>query len=273
MRASWEALHAGLTRSVRSLQAEKSFATLQQQHPALTRFDDADALVAFLTSKRGDLDEKDALLRALATLAQGDAHGEVASSLLWLGLWPGLDAIHRRRTRLYFDAPDDLVSQIAEAFTEESAALDPTRVQRVAATLVRSTERRVLEARAEAWREARTMQPRGDIWALDEPPPACRRSRLGLLPTLGVHEDLAYLRAWLAESVGDDAELVLGVLVLEETQREAGTRLGLSHDVARKRFQRAFTRLRAHAAKSLSHFGPETRVCRKTGTPTGRSAT
>ncbi|MFN7702522.1 MAG: hypothetical protein ACK5U8_31860, partial [Deltaproteobacteria bacterium] len=58
-----------------------------------------------------------------------------------------------------------------------------------------------------------------------------------------------------------DAELLLAVLVLDETQREAGERLGLTHDAARKRFQRALGRLREHLATSLSHSGRESRVC------------
>lgn len=260
MRASWEALHAGLARSVRTLQAEQSFNTIRQQHTPFGRFDDVDALVAHLTSKFGDRDEKDTLLGLLATLVQDGEQRDLASALLWLGLWPGLDAIHRRRTRHYLDAPDDLVSEIADAFSEEIAALDLTRVHRVAATLVRSTERRVLEARASAWRETNTVQPSGDIWALDEPPPARRDSRLGLPPTLSPDEDIEHLRAWLTPIVGADAELVLAVLVLEETQREAAQRLGLSHDAARKRFQRAFARIRQHARESLSQSDPETRV-------------
>ena len=260
MRASWEALHAGLARSVRSLQADTAFTTIKQQYPAFERFAEPGAVVAYLTSRLGDRDDKDALLGVLATLVQQGEHKELAAPLLWLGLWPGLDAIHRRRTRHFLDAPDDLVSEIADALTHEIAALDLTAVTRVAATLVRSTERRVLEGRARVWTETSTVTPMGEVWALDEPPPACRESRLGLLPTVDVDEDLALLRAWLEPVVGEDAELVLAVLVLEETQREAGARLGLSHDAARKRFQRAFARLREHVARSLSQSGSETRV-------------
>ncbi len=260
MRASWEALHAGLARSVRFLQALDSFTTLKQQHGALARFDDPLSLVEYLASKRGDLDEKDAIVGVLATLVQDGEHRELAAPLLWLGLWPGLDAIHRRRTRHFLNAPDDLVSEIADAFTREVAALDLTRVTRVAATLVRSTERRVLEGREREWTETNTVQPRGDIWALDEPPPAFRESKLGLVLALDVDDELAAVGAWLESVIGEDAELVLAVLVLEETQREAGERLGLSHDAARKRFQRAFARIRQQAAQQLSHSGPETRV-------------
>lgn len=271
MRASWEALHAGLVRSVRSLQAEQSFTTIKRHYVVLARFDDIDALITFLTSKRGELADKDTILGVLAALVHDVEHRELAIPLLWLGLWPGLDGVHRRRTRHFLDAPDELVSEIASAFIEQVYALDLHRVHRVAATLVRSTERRVLEGRAREWAETNTVQPRGETWALQEPPPMWRGSRLGLLPTVDAEADLAALRAWLEAAVGEDAELVLAVLVLDETQREAGARLGLSHAAARKRFQRAIGRLREQFAKGLSHSGSETRVWKVSANAAPRS--
>jgi RNA polymerase sigma-70 factor (ECF subfamily) len=260
MRASWEALHAGLARSVRSLKADIAFNDLQQRHVELARFAEPGAVVAYLASKLGDRDEKDRILGVLATLVQRGEHSELAAALLWLGLWPGLDAVYRRRTRHFLDGPDELVSEIAGALTHEVAELDLRAVRRVAATLVRSTERRVLEGRAREWAETNTVTPMGEVWALDDPSPTCRDSILGLPPTLSLDEDLAHLRAWLEPIVGEDCELVLAVLVLEETQREAGARLGLTHEAARKRFQRAFARLRRHTAQALSQLPRETRV-------------
>ena len=98
MRARWEALHAALDRSVRSLQAEQAFQQARQ-HPALARFDQPFEVVEYLASKGGDLDEKDRLLGVLVTLVQRREHHELVSGLLWLGLWPGLDAVYRRRQR------------------------------------------------------------------------------------------------------------------------------------------------------------------------------
>lgn len=236
-----------------------AFTTIKQ-HPVFERFAEPGAVVAYLTSKLGDRDEKDALLGVLATLVQQGEQKELAAPMLWLGLWPGLDAIHRRRTRHFLHAPDELASEIADALTHEIAELDLACVVRVAATLVRSTERRVLEGRAREWTETNTVTPMGEISAIRDPSPADRISRLGLPPTLNVDEDLVHLRAWLEPAVGEDTELVLAVLVLEETQREAGVRLGISHDAARKRFQRAFARVRQHAADSLSQPGGRTRV-------------
>jgi DNA-directed RNA polymerase specialized sigma24 family protein len=274
MRASWEALHAGLDRSVRTLQADQAFQQAKQLHPALAGFDEPKKLVAHLTSKAGDLDEKDRILGTLVTLVQRREHHEVASALLWLGLWPGLDAVYRRRLRHFRDQPDELVAELAEAFTALVERLDLTAVHRVAATLVRSTERDVMDHRKRRWAEVNhglegeANEPLRDLeggifsaswfdkaslqrWAASDHD----------LPSLSFEEDVAVLRAWLEPIVGADAELLLAVLVLDETQREAGERLGLTHDAARKRFQRALGRLREHLATSLSHSGRESRVC------------
>ena len=47
MRARWEALHAALDRSVRSLQAQQAFQQARQ-HPALARFDQPFEVVEYL---------------------------------------------------------------------------------------------------------------------------------------------------------------------------------------------------------------------------------
>jgi len=51
------------------------------------------------------------------------------------------------------------------------------------------------------------------------------------------------VRGWLDAVVETDRELLERVLIHDQTQKEAGEALGLSHDAARKRFQRAISRL------------------------------
>ncbi len=279
MRASWEALHAGLGRSVRTLQADQAFQKAKLHHPALARFDQPHKLVEYLASKGGDRDEKDRILGVLVTLVQRREHHELASALLWLGLWPGLDAVYRRRQRHFRGEPDELVAELADAFTALVGRLDLDVVHRVAATLVRSTERDVVERRKRVWAEAphlvevdpfepvrdhkdrivvasRLDRAAREVWVASQ-----AESQLGVAAGLSFEEDVTALRTWLERVVGEDAELVLAVLVLDETQREAGKRLGLSHDASRKRFQRALAPLREHLAKTLSHSGLVGRVC------------
>jgi len=266
MRATWEALHVGLERSVRSLQAAQVFQQAKQQCPVLDGFDEPMKLLAHLTSKAGDLDQKDRILGSLVTLVQERQHHEVASALLWLGLWPGLDAVYRRRLRHFRDQPDELVAEMSEVFTVLVERLDLAVVHRVAATLVRSTERDVMDHRKRRWAEdthgleGEPNEPlrelEGHIFSASwfDKVSLERWAALGNeLPSLSFDEDVAVLRAQLWPTVGADADLLLAVVALGETQREAGERLGLSHDAARKRYQRALRRLRQHVAASLSH--------------------
>ncbi|HQG03873.1 MAG TPA: hypothetical protein PK838_06075, partial [Thermoleophilia bacterium] len=199
---------------------------------------------------------------------------DLAATLLWLGLWPGLDAVYRRRLGHFSGEPDELVAELASAFTELVERLDLDAVHRVAATLVRSTQRDVMDHRKRAWAaanhelEGEPNEPlrdlEGDIWRASwfDKVSFQRWAATGnALPSLSFDEDVAMLRAGLVPVVGEDADLLVAVLVLDETQREAGERLGLTHDAARKRFQRALRRLREHLAKSLSHSSREVRVC------------
>jgi RNA polymerase sigma-70 factor (ECF subfamily) len=207
-------------------------------------------------------------------MVQQREHHEVASALLWLGLWPGLSGVYGRRVRHFNGEPDELVAEIARAFTELVERLDLAAVHRVAATLVRSTERDVMYRRKRTWLPAsdglrvdhEEMSTSIDAeeddgiaswfdkaslkrWAETE-----HGSALGLTPGLSFDEDVALLRAWLEPVVGEDAELLIAVLVLDESRREVGERLGLATDSGRKRVQRAVARLKKHLARSLSRF-------------------
>lgn len=267
MRARWEALHAGLARSVRTLHAEQSFQEAKAQHPALAGFDDAEKVVAHLITWGGDGDDKDRILAALVTMVQAREHDWLARALLWLGLWPGLSGIFARRIRHFAGEVNELLAEIARAFTELVERLDLTKAHRVAATLVRSTERDVMYRMKRAWAEPKTQQE--DSSDADGDPndascfdgPSIERwlgrehgSSLGLTQGLSFEEDMAVLRAWLEPVVGEDAELILAVLVEGESRREVGERLGLASDSGRKRIQRAVARLKTHLAKSAVPF-------------------
>ena len=76
------------------------------------------------------------------------------------------------------------------------------------------------------------------------PPPDRPDSVFGL--PLGIDADTAagMILGSLAGMIGDDADLVVAVVIVGEGQREAASRLGISHDAARKRYQRSMVRLR-----------------------------
>ncbi|HEX7840089.1 MAG TPA: hypothetical protein VF469_21580 [Kofleriaceae bacterium] len=67
--------------------------------------------------------------------------------------------------------------------------------------------------------------------------------------------ELVALREHLVPVIGADADLVLAVAVLELDQHEAAKQLGITHDVARKRFQRALLRVRAQLTASSPRGG------------------
>ncbi len=265
MRVTWEALKESLVRSIGTLGARKQYEAMRARRRVPQRFADAGALLAYLNEPGGDLDEKDDIYGVLidATRARG-VDAELAVALIWLGLWPGLDAVYRRRLRDFIKKPDELVSEIGTRFIAFVQGADLDRINRVAATLVLNVERDVFEGLKRKWAdEARRadLTPEDDDDQDDDDTGDRREARaspvlrtggesvLGQPPRLDPDEDVRALRDILADIVGDDADLVIGAAVYGESQREVGERLGLSHDAARKRFQRAMARIRAHFAE------------------------
>jgi DNA-directed RNA polymerase specialized sigma24 family protein len=252
MRARWEALLASLEQSVRSLEAERQFDEMKQRHPVLQTFEEPGALVEHLNGRSGDLDEKDAIYGALVRIVQARGRdAPLATSLVWLGLWPGLDAIYRRRVHLFPGHPEELVSDLGDCFTALVEELDFGCVQRVAANLVWSTEREVIVRRREKWNEDASRDGLPDESSLgatdpiepEDPPPP---SRFGLEGDLPDEEEIAAIRERLIPVLGGDTDLVIGAAIYGQNQRQLGERLGLSHEAARKRVQRALARLRKH---------------------------
>ncbi|QQR46203.1 sigma-70 family RNA polymerase sigma factor [Myxococcus xanthus] len=74
-------------------------------------------------------------------------------------------------------------------------------------------------------------------------------SVLGLPAHLSSRAEGDALRAWLLPLAGEDTELVMSVLVHDESYVEVAGRLGLTTAVARKRFHRAVRRARKMANK------------------------
>ena len=237
MRSLWLSLHERLVLSTEDLTFQQQFRALTQSHPALGPFADPGALVEWLHGREAGPDEKNRVLAALVAAARaGGAAGGTAQTLLWLALWPGLDAVHRRKSRFFRAAPEELVSEIAGRFTAEIARLDLSRVRRVAATLVRNVER-----------DVRALS--GPVSA-DEPPDEPTPTSLLGLPD-GVDAEWAThllgerLRAW----IGADADIVIAIAVIGETSDEVAARLGMSPSAVRKRYRRALARLRERLEK------------------------
>ena len=102
MRASWHALHAGLTRSTSTLRFQRRFEALRQDGPELAWFTAPVDMFDWLHAPTGDGATRNGVLRALVRASQREK--EPAVTLLLLALWPGLDAV-RRRTRRQLSGP------------------------------------------------------------------------------------------------------------------------------------------------------------------------
>jgi len=252
MRVGWNALRESLVSSACSLEAARQFKELQRQ-PPLTRFSEPVALLDYLNDRRGDPNEKDRIYRILVlAVQQGGATALAATPVVWLGLWPGLDAIFRRRVKHFRSAPDELVSELTANFLGSIRSLCLAEVNRIAATLLRNTERPISEQLRDRWAEPK-QKARLQMLTLPEAtqsatPPIF--SQLGIPGGLQAEEELAVVRSRVVEMHGPDTDLVISVLIEGETQLEVATRLGLSHDAARKRVQRA----RARLSRGVSHF-------------------
>ena len=147
MRAPWAALHAQLMRSTDTLMFQKRFSALRQSSEVLRPFPDPAALFDHLHGPGGDAAARNAILTALVVEAQqGDR--DTAVPLLMLALWPGLDAVHRRLARHFRAEPDLLVSEVTGRITDSIHRLDLSRVNWIAATLIRNTERDIRRSAA-----------------------------------------------------------------------------------------------------------------------------
>jgi DNA-directed RNA polymerase specialized sigma24 family protein len=250
MRALWQSLHDDLMRSIESMSFKRNFDIVRQSSPYIQRFGDHYALLDYLHTSAGDLDDKDRILALLVDDARGSApHSETATTLLWLALWPGLDAMYRRLFRYFAKAPEELVSEISDRFMTVVPRFDGSRVRRVAATILRNTERLIRHALRSEWEQSVRTDP---LLNEEVVHPAYARQR-GLSQTefgfpLGtdVGTTTTMLRAMLVSLIGADAELVIAVAVLGELQSEAAAHLAVSPGAARKRYQRAVARVRAH---------------------------
>jgi RNA polymerase sigma-70 factor (ECF subfamily) len=237
-------------RSIDTLRARRQFEAVKQNRPELGRFADVPSLLDYLHCEADNLDDKDRILAALVrSVHAGGAEVEVSEAILWLALWPGLDALYRRLWRHFRDAHEDLVSEIAVHFTLAIHRADLTRIRRVAATLLRNVERDVRSTlrRAREERARLTELPHHDDrhegrHGVD--PWSARPSAFGISPGSDADQETSLLRDRLCQEIGAHADLVVAVVIVGERPREIADRLGISPEAARKRCQRALDCLR-----------------------------
>lgn len=230
--SSWTALHASLLARSARLSFHTDFRIIRSRDATLAGFADAGALLTFLHGQQGTSDDRDAILRALVVAAQRDeASAGAARELMLLVLWPGMDAIRGRLGRHFRDR-DELAGAILAEMSLAIRRLDLAKVRRIAATLLLNVRRDLVRTlKSDGQRAAHRVELTDDL-------PDDR-------PSIDHEGRLAALVPGLEAAIGEDAWLVLWVVVEGYSQREAGARLGIGEAAARKRFQRAIRRLRA----------------------------
>ena len=219
-----------------TLNFQRGFATVRTSHGALTRFPDPAALLDHLHRGDAPADKKNTILTGLIESAKSnDRAGDCALTLVLLALWPGLDGVFRRSRARRLGQIDELACEILGRATAAIRDLDLSKVNWIAATIIKNVERDILrshnrEAARQGIQDEFDTDLHGGIADFVDPDLSPER-----------------LLAELTDLIGVDAELVLRVVIDGYTQAEAGKEIGLSEPAARKRFQRALKRLRDHA--------------------------
>jgi RNA polymerase sigma-70 factor (ECF subfamily) len=257
MRSHWEALRAGLLRSIRNHEVRATFDELKSRSAAFSPFETPLDLVAAV-SPETDLDARDPVLWALVAAARDRRIRRLAQALIILCLWPALDAIFRRRFLLFPNRPQDLASEIIARFTAEVHRVDPRRVERLTATLLRNTERNVVRARrAERRVAAKTTEMTPEAAVVIPPEPDRDPSPFGLRADQSDTDSVVALSNWLHAALGDDADLVVDAVFHRKRGPQLAASLGISHAAARKRLERALARARAALLlEARSHTAP-----------------
>jgi RNA polymerase sigma-70 factor (ECF subfamily) len=230
-------------RSIEDRDAIEGFPELRARREVLGRFSAPVSVVAYLAHEGGDVDHKDRVLRALVQEVREGVALRLSYSLLLLCLWPGLDAAFGRRLRLFRQQREDLAVELVDRFTTEICRIDLDRVTRVAATLVRNTEREVVVSRCRELKlAARFRQLSPEVAAARTLEPYL--SPFGLNVGDSDDDSINTIRGWLERAIGRDADLLVQVVIHGRSRSELAAVLGTSRDTLDKRVQRALGRAR-----------------------------
>ncbi|MGB0498292.1 MAG: RNA polymerase sigma factor [Rubricella sp.] len=232
MSFAWHEIRDHLMHSSSKLHFQRSFDALRRAQAALAPFRDPAALLDGLHRTPGDQGQKNVILSALVSAAQGDGPAsDCALTMLLLALWPGLDAIRRRSLWRRIGTADEVASDVLARTTEAVRGLDLGRVNWIAATVLRNVERDMIRVRQRD-------QAREHLASGADPDEVADSGDSGIGAA-----GYAKLNGAVRKLLGADALLVIRVAIEGFSQAEAGAELGLTEAAARKRYQRAMRRL------------------------------
>jgi len=249
MRATWPMLHASLVGGLNRRSSESQFQELRAAAPMLSVFLEPSELLLHQHDISADHSLRYDVIRALVVTAQGDpAIRSLATTLTILALWPALDAVHGRLWRMFPNERADLAGELIARIGTGILTVDLTRVEKVAATLVRNVARDLTQDLARLRDRARC-QIQIDDDALGTLGLQCLRAET---PSDG--EDVAMDCLDVVSAA--DRDLLHRVVQSGATQQEAAGALGLTHSATRKRYQRALASVRKEYLRRVSHSTP-----------------
>lgn len=243
---TWKALRRSLLSRATSPAALTEFERRKLEHSELASFKRPADLLRYLDEAGADVARKSRICRSLIELAQADGKAGLPVWLIFLGLHPGLSATYGQCVRGYDVEPDEVVSMLWDSLTQVVLGARPERIEKICATIVRSTARvlrgqlsreAVRQRGLVTWRE----EALADVTAIGD-----EASCFDVPPGLTPDGKLAFLRGALRHAAGGDADLVFSCAVCGESQRRIAERLGLTHSIVRRRYERAVRRAAAH---------------------------
>lgn len=249
MRASWSALHASFIRVLNRTSSESEFKAMRIAYPELAALATIPSLIEHQRGTTGDPTAQFRVIRVLVAAAQSEgSYRSTAQAMVIIALWPGLDAVFWRLARGFPTARDDLATEILSRLGEAILTLDLEKVTAVVATLLRNVERDIRRDLIEARIIAEASQTIDDP-AISAAVAEATAVDVGDAPVLADH---------LVGISSQDAALLKRVFLVGETQEDAGAAFGLRPDAARKRIQRALSKIRSQqkSPPALSHSSP-----------------
>ena len=160
MREQWERLRRELAVTIRDPRIVRLFVEVARQEAALGTYPTPLDLASHLEQLRRDPAGNALYLVLVEVWRRGPAaRADLTARILWLGLWPLLNRLYTRQEPFWRGEEDDLASEIARCLATNVRGTDFTRVESVALTLARNTERTLIKTRqatfaGESWSAA-----------------------------------------------------------------------------------------------------------------------
>ncbi len=231
--------------SIGTLNATRQFKAIASSSKILEQYSSPDELIQYLVGPSRELDNKDQIYTFLAGIVQsGDPESKLATTMMCLGLCPGLEHVYSKLVRTGVLPVDEAATDVMSVFVLVANRVD-LNCTRMAATLVLNTERDA--------RKAAKRPPTEEFDEDDESAPSIVAPDFAA--DRSIVDDFEALRAWTKRSAGRDGELITLVLFDRLDRHAAADRLGLNRETARKRVRQTLAKIQAQSSEIVALHG------------------